>query len=263
MQLLRLMTHVGAAALLLFCARVAESPALIAELLHQAIDASCCTEGMRQLLQALAKRTQPNETISFSRARLPLLIGFSICVLSGGGAVLLIMEAVHAILLSNEASGAITTCAALVPTSSAAVRFLLDGTSAPAQPPITAPERRSFNFFSLSRAVSLSVLLLSDTWPPAQETELQSTRPTGPGTQEALLSTGVLHSLVRHRHAWVAILLCVGAICRAVIGIAEQRVWSLDEHSVVGSFHVMVSWDADGNRIIEELQVVRAIHMLS
>ena len=107
--------------------------------------------------------------------------------------------------------------------------------------------------------------------------------------QRVLPTPSLLPELLRQRHAWAAGLLCALAIHRAargigatahvflqtasphavpqlealvesarslpgVLGVSEERFWSLDDCTTIGSLRVVVVFDADGERITSRLQ---------
>ena len=267
------LTHALVGAMLLCTVPLGGGLAVTAEAFHQALDASCLTEGVSQQLTALLLAFSSADTFAFGAARLAALVGFGIRVVAAGAALLVSLEALHAILEQEEMATTLAAIAfaTLASALTAAARYTLGfARQFDEREGVCDPPSRS-----LSRLATLGALVVLD----GNASFGQRVPPT----------PSLLPELLRQRHAWAAGLLCALAFHRAVcgisatahiflqtapphavpqleerlararllpgvLGISEERFWSLDGRSTVGSLRAAVGWDADGDRVPSHLQ---------
>lgn len=262
-MLLGFLTHALAGIVVLLAG---SSLALSAEAINQVLDAACFTDGISTLLPVFSHSVSSSKNFAFGTARLPALLGLSFRVIAAGVAMLVGLEVLNT---PTPASTEGLAYAVLVSVLSAVARLVLGYV-------LDAADKSSV---SVDAQWWLRIAVLSSlAWVDSRE-----------ASQLAVPLSALFSSILRHRHAWSACGLCLLAVHRSihdiqttayvllqtvparllplldariergkalpgVLGISEERFWSLDEHSIVGSVRVVVSQDADGQRVIMQLE---------
>jgi Co/Zn/Cd efflux system component len=231
----KLVTHVvcGSCMMLTALSLGGSTLAVLAECCHQALDASHFTGALSHPLTLLFHRSTQPEQFAFGAARLPALIAMGVQVCAGGGALIVGLEALQAIIIAEDAVGeslrtlAAAAVASALASAAAPVRDNAQRGGEERQGKAQTPSTAGLGGWPICRAATLALLaahrVAVGASMPADGSDAAAAAFPASWRQDAPpLIAGLLSLLLRQPDAMAAALLCTLASTRVARSLSRS-----------------------------------------